>query len=172
VKLVRHRQTKETATDRFHLRNTAPVLDPTLNAPGSTPKAQERRIIIASDSSVHHAESPAPAAGTFCLSSDQSRERSRDHLILRLVPIVPAVQSLTAVQEFKGSKVQGERDTAGSEGFASRNGPVKIHLRIALDLLIGYAPASERAGSRIGSALWTSRGRGKQATNLSSLRLP
>jgi len=51
--------------------------------------------------------------------------RSRDHLILRLVAIVPAVQSLTAVQEFKGSKVQGERDTAGSEGFASRNGPVK-----------------------------------------------
>ena len=29
VKLVRHRQTKETATDRLHLRDTAPVLDPT-----------------------------------------------------------------------------------------------------------------------------------------------
>ena len=29
VMLVRHRQTKETATDRRHLRNTAPVLDPT-----------------------------------------------------------------------------------------------------------------------------------------------
>ena len=27
--LVRHRQTKETATDRLHLRDTAPVLDPT-----------------------------------------------------------------------------------------------------------------------------------------------
>jgi hypothetical protein len=26
---VRHRQTKETVTDRLHLRNTAPVLDPT-----------------------------------------------------------------------------------------------------------------------------------------------
>ena len=30
VELVRHRQTKETVTDRLHLRNTAPVLDPTL----------------------------------------------------------------------------------------------------------------------------------------------
>jgi len=30
VKLVRHRQTKETATDRLYLRDTAPVLDPTL----------------------------------------------------------------------------------------------------------------------------------------------
>ena len=29
VRLVRHRQTKETVTDRLHLRNTAPVLDPT-----------------------------------------------------------------------------------------------------------------------------------------------
>jgi len=29
VRLVRHRQTKETATDRLHLRDTAPVLDPT-----------------------------------------------------------------------------------------------------------------------------------------------
>ena len=29
VELVRHRQTKETVTDRLHLRNTAPVLDPT-----------------------------------------------------------------------------------------------------------------------------------------------
>ena len=28
-RLVRHRQTKETVTDRLHLRNTAPVLDPT-----------------------------------------------------------------------------------------------------------------------------------------------
>jgi len=28
VRLVRHRQTKETATDRLHLRDTAPVLDP------------------------------------------------------------------------------------------------------------------------------------------------
>ena len=26
---MRHRQTKETVTDRLHLRNTAPVLDPT-----------------------------------------------------------------------------------------------------------------------------------------------
>ncbi len=32
VKLVRHRQTKETVTDRRHLRDTAPVLDPTLIA--------------------------------------------------------------------------------------------------------------------------------------------
>ena len=32
VTLVRHRQTKETATDRRHLRNTAPVLDPTLQS--------------------------------------------------------------------------------------------------------------------------------------------
>jgi hypothetical protein len=31
VRLVRHRQTKETVTDRHHLRNTAPVLDPTHN---------------------------------------------------------------------------------------------------------------------------------------------
>lgn len=30
VRLVRHRQTKETVTDRRHLRNTAPVLDPTI----------------------------------------------------------------------------------------------------------------------------------------------
>ena len=30
VRLVRHRQTKETVTDRHHLRDTAPVLDPTL----------------------------------------------------------------------------------------------------------------------------------------------
>ncbi len=29
VKLVRHRQTKETVTDRLYLRETAPVLDPT-----------------------------------------------------------------------------------------------------------------------------------------------
>jgi len=29
VRLVRHRQTKETVTDRLDLRNTAPVLDPT-----------------------------------------------------------------------------------------------------------------------------------------------
>ena len=29
VRLVRHRQTKETVTDRQHLRDTAPVLDPT-----------------------------------------------------------------------------------------------------------------------------------------------
>ncbi len=29
VRLVRHRQTKGTATDRLHLRDTAPVLDPT-----------------------------------------------------------------------------------------------------------------------------------------------
>jgi len=29
VRLVRHRQTKETETDRLHLRDTAPVLDPT-----------------------------------------------------------------------------------------------------------------------------------------------
>jgi hypothetical protein len=29
VRLVRHRQTKETETDRHHLRDTAPVLDPT-----------------------------------------------------------------------------------------------------------------------------------------------
>ena len=29
VRLVRHRQTKETVTDRLHLRDTAPVLDPT-----------------------------------------------------------------------------------------------------------------------------------------------
>ena len=29
VRLVRHRQTKETATDRLHLSDTAPVLDPT-----------------------------------------------------------------------------------------------------------------------------------------------
>jgi len=29
VRLVRHRRTKETVTDRLHLRNTAPVLDPT-----------------------------------------------------------------------------------------------------------------------------------------------
>jgi len=29
VELVRHRQTKETVTDRLHLRDTAPVLDPT-----------------------------------------------------------------------------------------------------------------------------------------------
>jgi hypothetical protein len=29
VRLVRHRQTKETGTDRLHLRDTAPVLDPT-----------------------------------------------------------------------------------------------------------------------------------------------
>ena len=29
VELVRHRQTKETVTDRLYLRNTAPVLDPT-----------------------------------------------------------------------------------------------------------------------------------------------
>ena len=29
VKLVRHRQTKETETDKLHLRDTAPVLDPT-----------------------------------------------------------------------------------------------------------------------------------------------
>jgi hypothetical protein len=32
VTLVRHRQTKETATDRRHLRNTAPVLDPTVQS--------------------------------------------------------------------------------------------------------------------------------------------
>jgi hypothetical protein len=31
VRLVRHRQTKETVTDRHHLRDTAPVLDPTFN---------------------------------------------------------------------------------------------------------------------------------------------
>ncbi len=31
VRLVRHRQTKETVTDRHHLRDTAPVLDPTDN---------------------------------------------------------------------------------------------------------------------------------------------
>ena len=31
VELVRHRQTKETVTDRLHLRDTAPVLDPTLS---------------------------------------------------------------------------------------------------------------------------------------------
>ena len=30
VRLVRHRQTKGTVTDRQHLRDTAPVLDPTL----------------------------------------------------------------------------------------------------------------------------------------------
>lgn len=30
VELVRHRQTKETVTDRFHLRDAAPALDPTL----------------------------------------------------------------------------------------------------------------------------------------------
>ena len=30
VELVRHRQTKETETDRLHLRDTAPVLDPTI----------------------------------------------------------------------------------------------------------------------------------------------
>jgi hypothetical protein len=30
VRLVRHRQTKETETDRHHLRDTAPVLDPTV----------------------------------------------------------------------------------------------------------------------------------------------
>ena len=93
------------------------------------------------------------------------------HLILRLVPIVPAVQSLTAVQEFKGSKVQGERTPLDRKVSRLETGGKKS-IRIALDLLIGYAPASERAGSRIGSALSTSRGRGKQATNLSSLRLP
>ena len=31
VKLVRHRLTKETVTDRLHLRDTAPVLDPTFS---------------------------------------------------------------------------------------------------------------------------------------------
>ncbi len=41
VRLVRHRQTKETATDKLHLRDTAPVLDPTYfdegdGAPGRT----------------------------------------------------------------------------------------------------------------------------------------
>ena len=33
VRLVRHRQTKETVTDRHHLRDTAPVLDPTMREP-------------------------------------------------------------------------------------------------------------------------------------------
>jgi len=32
VRLVRHRQTKEAATDRLHLSDTAPVLDPTDSA--------------------------------------------------------------------------------------------------------------------------------------------
>ena len=34
VELVRHRQTKGTVTDRLHLRNTAPVLDPTAKTKG------------------------------------------------------------------------------------------------------------------------------------------
>ncbi len=45
-----------------------------------------------------YAENPAQATGRFCLSSDQSREWSRDDLILRPVPIVPAVQPLRSVQ--------------------------------------------------------------------------
>ncbi|MGH7770993.1 MAG: hypothetical protein ACREQA_02005 [Candidatus Binatia bacterium] len=38
VELVRHRQTKEAETDRSHLRNTAPVLDPTNLATADTPQ--------------------------------------------------------------------------------------------------------------------------------------
>ena len=39
VRLVRRRQTKETVTDRLYLRNTAPVLDPTLIAISVSPSA-------------------------------------------------------------------------------------------------------------------------------------
>ena len=39
VRLVRHRQTKGTVTDRHHLRDTAPVLDPTDNLDDSSSAA-------------------------------------------------------------------------------------------------------------------------------------
>ena len=46
VRLVRHRQTKETVTDRLHLRNTAPVLDPTLTTGKEWTARATMRIVV------------------------------------------------------------------------------------------------------------------------------
>ena len=58
MRLVRHRQTKETVTDRIHLRDTAPVLDPTLSgwfAIGSPAMARPLRIEY--DGALYHVTS-------------------------------------------------------------------------------------------------------------------
>ena len=58
VRLVRHRQTKGAATDKLHLRDTAPVLDPTgeekIGALLYGPEGGRVRIIVRRFGGVYH----------------------------------------------------------------------------------------------------------------------